>query len=128
PRVEKFPYGQTPQNLLHHPQEQKFLAVQKIEQIIGLRAKQQTKKFRNKQLRIFDGCAWETLEDWHFFIDTSHALTKKEMKSFTKDNPYITLNINLRELIGEVKKTIPFIGEFNDMHVTFYLEDYLNNF
>lgn len=128
--LQKFPLRKRPDNLIHHPQEQQFLAVQKIEQIIGQREKYQTRKAKNKQFYIFDGRAWETLGNNELKIDCSHQLTREEMQCFAKDDPYIVISGKVGGIIESAQKKIPIMSDLKEiaLNVATHLEGYLHDY
>lgn len=130
PQIKKYPISQHPANLLCHPDEQKFLAVQKIEQIIGKRAKQEQQSFKVKQHVIFDSRGWEVIPEWELSVDCSHALTREEMKFFGANDDFVTISSKLLGIIAEVSKTVPLSSDSKTMamSVAVHLEDYLNKF
>lgn len=132
PKIKKYLISNRPPNLLHHPDEQRFTAVQKIEQLVGIREKQHTKKSRKKQQLIFDGTAWELVPERELNIDDSHSLTKEEMQNFNKNYSFILLANELIGLIALIQRNpnANVISYTKDLsfEVAFYLEGYLDNF
>lgn len=129
-QINKIPIGERPKNLLHHPSEEKFLAVQKIEQVIGLRAAFTTQKFRNYQQLIFDGRAWEPIDDNEFNIRLNHKMTREEYEFFKPSDTRTTIAGKLMGVIQNAQQKIELHGDIKELadSVAFYLEGYLNKF
>lgn len=131
PHIKKLPIGEKPETLLCHPDEQRFLAVTKIQQLIGLIATNLTRQSPSKQMCIFDGGTWEPLEPYEFIVDTSHPSTKKEMDFFEKQDSFVTIMSKLNAIFMDLEKNgIPYqVGAKETvMSITFWLEGYFNNF
>ncbi len=123
--------SQRPSNLLCHPDEQKFLAVQKIRQVIGIREANKTMSKKQRQFRIFDGRAWEPLSQVELTVKTGHEITDGEMDFFKKEDTLVTLAGKLMGILDAMEKE----GlKFSDTHkdlaesVAYFLEGYLHNF
>lgn len=126
PREEKL------KNIVRHPLEEKFQAVQKIEQVIGLRAIQLTKKMKYRTQVIFDGICWQPMSEGDLTIDMRHPATKAEMKTLTSNDPLV---ISAGKLAGIIQAyagsgVLPHEGDMYEtsLNVAFYLESYLNDF
>ncbi len=130
PNIKKYPIHIHPDNLLRHPLEQLFLAVQKIEQIIGLRAKTETQRVRKKYLNIFDGRAWEPVGSNELMIDDSDDTTKKEIAFIKPHDSYIVIIgklAGIAQSYHDIIKCVEDIKQFVQP-IGFHLEGYLNNF
>ncbi len=131
PNIKIYPIGNREGlELIHHPDEQKFLSVQKIQQIIGVNAKFITKQAKNKNFYIFDGRAWEPMDEAELEVDVSHPLTKEEMNSISKEEPYIVIAGRAAGIVEHLKNRIPYTTSSQELgiQVAFYLEGYLNNY
>lgn len=131
--IEKFSPSSAPNNILHHPDEQKFLAVQKIEQIIGRRAKITSRTSLVRRLCIFDGICWEHMESLDFKIDESHSITQQEMSRFSESDSCDVVVKKLAEILQLTEKegAAPSFQEDLEsflMEVAGYFENYLNNY
>lgn len=110
--IQKFPYGSRPTELIRHPQEQQFLAVQKIEQVIGQHARHIVAT-RNKRICIF-AQGWEPLSDAELKVDVSHPLTQREMLRFSKQDTYFDI---VQKLIVVLNNSgFPYGGERRGCH------------
>ena len=131
PGIKKFPIGERPEGLIHHPQEQQLLAVRKIEQLIGLRARYKTEETRKKLFLIFDGICWEPLDKAELSVDVSHNSTREEMEFFSKEDPFITITGKLAEIVKKIKAE-GFIAlnpwQKVAMSIASHLEGYLNDY
>lgn len=130
PHVKKFPCSQHPQRLFRHEKEQTFLAVQKIEQLVGLNARIYTGKTLRKRFIIFNGNNWEAISEGELKIFDSHPATKEELNFFSAADSYFTLMHKLAGLAESLKGRIQYGEELKDivMPIAFYLEGYLNNY
>lgn len=130
PNIKKYPIHQKPEELIHHPDEQQIQAVTKIEQIIGMDVKLKLGRIKNKQFYIFDGRAWEPLSDNELKIDSSHPLTKNEMKNFSNQDPYLGIASKLAGILEYHKQNFPVLGETKNfvIPISIHLEGYLNNY
>ncbi len=130
PRVKTFPIGDEPENLIHHPQEQEFLAVQKIEQIIGIKFKYMTKQFRDKVLSIFDGETWIKLDESELKIDNSDSETKKELSFVSEGKSFMEVISRLAHVAENIPKYVVALETPYEMGVSIglYMEGYLNRF
>lgn len=116
-----------PEGLISHPQQQRFLAVQKIEQIIGLEARFKTRLYPRKKTSIFDGRSWVPMGNTELNINTSHAITKNDMQYFEKNDECMTLAKKLSNIIAS--SGVPFYSSVEGyMDTAFYLEGYLNDY
>lgn len=126
--------------LIHHPREQEFLAVRKIEQIIGMEALKKTGTCKEKYLNIFDGRSWEPLHPNEYKIDSSHPLTQKELKKFKPTDNVLDMYDNLYKIIKSSGQFMSSTGQLEseaktpseDIHfyqdIVFHIEGYLNVF
>lgn len=128
--IVKFPISEHPKKLIYHPDEQRLVAVQKIEQVIGLHAKYITKKAVRKYLNIFDGRCWEHMMKHELEIHTAHEVTKKELKIFSQTDDYVTICGKLMGVVDAMSDKIPVQENLKDlvMPIAVELEGYLNNF
>jgi len=127
PNIEKFPFQVRPEGLIHHPQERRFLAVQKIEQVIGQEEKLLSGLTKNKQFCLFNG-GWESLGEAELKVDITHPITRTEMLLFTKNDTYIEIIQLLRMFMN--KSVVPYRGDRYTAAIFMapYFEDYLNNY
>lgn len=119
-----------PLPLIHHPQEHRLLSVRKIEQIIGIHAKQSQKSLTRKYLNIYDKRYWEAFHT-EFFIDQSHHLTKKELALFENSDDILQISSKLNSIVENLKhKKILVCDDIKNMvtDVSFYLQNYLSDF
>ncbi len=116
--------------ILHHPQEQQFLAVTKIEQIIGKYAISQTMQAAAKEHRIFDGYAWEPIPEAELKIHNSHPSTQEELDFFKANEPFVAVSGRLMSLVEELSKEIKITEDKKSFvsPIAEYLEAYLNGF
>lgn len=134
PNIKIFPSGERPNGLIHHPEERQFLSVQKIEQMVGLRARVTTGRSREKKLFIFDGVAWEHLTDAELKVDESHALTREEMEKFRAESTHVLIAGRLAGLVTHINEMpnipVSILGELKDntLPVSPYIEDYVHNY
>lgn len=125
--IQKFSLHVRPEGLIHHPQEQQFLAVQKIEQIIGQQERLLTGVSKNKQFCIFNE-GWEVLRGVELKVDTSHPLTMNEMLLFSREDTYPHIIKKLMKIIND--SGVPYRGDMQSAVVLVapYLEEYLSNY
>lgn len=116
-----------PQNLILHPQQQQFLAVQKIEEIVGLEARNATKLAYRKKTCVFDGIAWEPMSDHEIKIDMSHDTTKRDMGYFNKNSSQVYIAQQLKCILEllPIKNTFEISGY---LYVANHLQNYLNDY
>lgn len=128
--IVKFPISEHPKKLIYHPDEQRLVAVQKIEQVIGLHAKYLTKKAVRKYLNIFDGRSWEHMMEHELVMDAAHEITKKELKFFSQTDDYVTICGKLMGIVDAMTDKIPVQENIKDlvMPIAVELEGFLNNF
>lgn len=101
---------EAPKNLIFHPLQQTFEAVQKIERIIGWNAKRKVEQIPLKKMRVFDGTAWDSTINCCLTIDNSHPDTQAELALFKAEYPFFQLLEKLRSIQ-------------DSHHVTSYIED-----
>ena len=131
PQVKKLAADQNIDNLLFHPQEEKFKTVQVIEQIIGVIAESKTREIREKTLNIFNGLCWEPVPEGELKVDTQEHRTQLEMKNFQSDDHYFLISRKILKIIEAMKKEdIPIVGEGKDIADTMacHFEDYFNHY
>jgi hypothetical protein len=130
PNIKIFNINNRPDGLIHHPQEQRCEAIQKITQIIDYEARILTKKTNSKVFSLFDGRAWEPLGQDELEINVSHKITKQDMEYFTKLDPWIVISKKLCNILGNVKKYVTVQeSDFSfALGVGSYMEGYINNF
>jgi hypothetical protein len=133
PQICFYPIGHPPEiALLHHPQEQAFVAVQKIEQIIGLREIHLYGLRPSKKIFAFDKRFWEVIEERELRIDDSHEMTQEDLGFFSADDTNIAIANKVWGLTKLAEKFgIPSMGDdpknFSG-DIAFYLEGYLNQY
>ncbi len=134
-QISQYPMEIKPDELCRHPQEKRLLAVQKIEQIIGVgfRARHPfnfVSLLQARQCHLFDGNAWEFLDKNHLKVDVPDEQTKYIMNTFDKDNPFITTARLLGEIIDSDNEGTVILEPIADMclSVAPYIEYYLNDF
>lgn len=115
-----------PENIFHHPQEQYFLTIHKIEQVIGLKARNSAGTLYSKQLCVYDGIAWLPIKSQELSLDLSNKLIREEMDSFEKNDSYITLARKLAKIVDPNNM----VGDLEGILLSaiLYLESYLNNY
>jgi len=126
-KIKKYEISKRPDNLIHHPDEQIFLAVQKIEQVIGLRAKSERKSIKTKKMLIFEGHMWLLIPPREKEINKTHPKTHREINNFKKGDCFVIIAGKLRGMIKYFNKTIQ--GTLNPedvMSIATYLEWYVN--
>lgn len=130
--VELFAKDIQPDNLIHHPQEQQFTAVQKITQIVGVIDISKTQAHRVKTLNIFDGLAWQTITKSDLEIDISGRETKMDMEYFLQTDPCIAVAQKILDIrLNNIKHGIIMLDKDTPeapMEIAFYMEGYLNGF
>lgn len=129
--IKYWPIGKRPKNLLRHPEEEKLEAVQKIGQVIGIRAVHLTGIICSKKEVVFDGFCWKPMGDHDLKIDMRHSITQDEMRSIKTNDPLIRVAGKLGGIIqANVNAGIPIQGTIKaiSMDVAQYLESYLNDF
>lgn len=129
-QIKVYHDGQHPAQLSRHPQEQGFDAVQKISQLIGVRARVRTGIVAKKQLTIFDGLFWQPLADKEFRIDSSNPLTKEELALLNPKDSCLKLMEKLIQIVSMIQKIYPMksVEPIHCLKVAFYLEGYFNKF
>jgi hypothetical protein len=136
PQIKKYPMNEQPQYLLHHPMEEKLIAVQKIDQIIGVADAHFTQAFTKKCPYVFEKYFWTRICEWETKVpvDDKHPRNKEYMTSLekNKNEPFITISRILGGIIENIKD-ITGLELQDDMkrtsiQVGFYLEGYLNNY
>ncbi len=128
PNIREFFGYAKPKELIRHPQEQKFLAVQKIEQIVGQNEKKLTQLSAEKKFYIFDGVAWEPLGECELKVCSEHAITRKEMEMFLKQDTNMELCRKLVRIVETFDGHIVGGAANLGISVANYLEGYLNNY
>ena len=96
PKIQTFPTR--PGGLLHHPQEQILVTIQKMEQVIGQAARKMSQLSKAKRLCLFDS-GWHVLGDNELKLDISHPLTKLEIGLFQACDSYLDIVRLLKEFI-----------------------------
>lgn len=133
PQIKFYTFeNQTEIHFLHHPQEQEFLAIQKIEQIIGLIEIKLSGLRPPKKVFIFDKKFWQMIDERELTIENSHPLTQEELNYFSNSDTLIDITnkifglANLAEKFGipTAKHNLENIGS----DIAFYLEGYLNQY
>lgn len=122
---------QQPDELLRHPQEQEIEAVQKISQIIGLRARITTPQKAKIQMVIFDSLSWEPLNNFELKIDDSNPLTKEEMSLFNTQDSIMIIIAKLRHIVENMIKPFLPMKDVEPVHcleIAFYMQSYLHHF
>lgn len=129
-QIRKFALRVNPPNLIRHPYEQLLVAVQKIEQVIGLNAKHRTGKSRKRYMTVYDGRAWEAMEEWELKVDVTHPATKEEINFFLATDDYLKVCGKLTGIVNSLQGRIPILEDLKElvMPIAFQLEGYLNNF
>jgi len=129
PQIECLPIAKAPEDLLHHPLEEKFQIIQKIEQVIGIQALQETQKI-NKTRVIFDGATWQPIPQSELEIDSSHPSTKVEMQGLQSKRKFIDIAVETFKVINKnhVTGKVPFKGDMQKTatNIAVHLESYLN--
>jgi len=136
PHIKALLIDVVPPNLHRHPQEQRVLAVQKIEQIIGQLELALTKRLRDKQFSIFDGRGWESLEE-ETRLQKMSEQTKAEMDFFQRDDLYVKIASKLLGVMRHTRENNPIsasdeqnadILNGSALDVAFFMESYLNDY
>jgi hypothetical protein len=133
PQICFYPIGQqTEAALLHHPQEQPLVAVQKLEQIIGVREKKLRGLSRPKKLFIFDCKFWETIDSQELEIANSHPITQEELNFFNTSDTVIEVASKLSGLINSAEEfgipSMDIAPKDLGLYLAYYLEGYLNQY
>jgi len=129
PQLQRLTSHQQPKegSVLHHPQEFQFGTVQKIEELIGFRARRKKKgKSNERNLFIFDGAHWESMAN-SLKVDDSDSLTKQELEFFGRDNTFYIIMQKIPLLVQEFKVEDIF-GRRQFKRIAMALETYFNNF
>ena len=118
-------------DLIHHPQEHRLLAVQKIGQVIGIYGKAINRNFPQRNLFIFKTYGWEPISKEGLEIDISNEHTANEMNEFKKGASYFEIINSLIRVIENTPVGSTILegsrGGIAD-GIARYMEDYLNNF
>jgi hypothetical protein len=125
------PIGKKPERLIFHPQEQSFLAVQKVEQLIGVRNLNVTKRFVVKKVCIFDSFLWCHMDPSDLKVRQDDARTQEEMAQFSSEDDYIFLVRKLSRILAQAKKEGIVMAESESamaIDVAVFLEGYLHKF
>ncbi len=134
PTIKKFMVHDYPNQLIHHPQEQQFLTVRKIEQIIGTRAMLQPAyciaKLNRFRICIFNSFCWENLDPSQLKINDSHEFTQREMAIFTPDDSFADISAKILQIMNALKPIMTIIGdeEMIASKASMFVEDYLHNY
>jgi len=130
PQLQRLTSHQQPKegSVLHHPQEFQFGTVQKIEELIGFRARRKNKGKSNEKrnLFIFDGAHWESMSN-SLKVDDSDSLTKQELEFFGRENTFYIIMQKIPLLVQEFKVEDIF-GRRQFKRIAMALETYFNNF
>ncbi len=126
------PIGTVPERLIRHPLEQRFLAVQKIEQIIGFRARAQGSGIVGKCLSIFDGMLWMNIVKDELTVAADNVWTTMELSQFKPEDTYVEVAGKLGSLVDallqEKKTSLAESIENLVMPIGVWFEAYLNGF
>lgn len=124
--------GERPENLIHHPQEQRLVAVQKIEQIIGVRARSKM-VFFEKSFTIFDGDTWQPLTENDLKINAADKMKNEETRREwellirNKDELFSGIASYLMSIADYFEQQgVQTFGSIKDMAISVaqYVEDY----
>lgn len=128
--IKKYPMHHSMDNLIRHPDEQRFTAVQKIEQIIGINAIRLTGKMPVKPTMIFDGRAWEPIDSKELTINEHHSRTKGEVKFLRAGDTLMSYAGRLLGILTSYKDAIASAETMEELSTTIapYLEGYFNDF
>ena len=137
--IQVLPLGQRPNELIHHPKEEQLLTIQKIGQIIGVRARDRTMRanrgipiWQDKQFCLFDGLAWEHVDESKLQVDTSHGLTREEMNWFKPQEPSVLIGSKLGSIVQKASQEgMPLANNgAKDLAVAVmpYMANYINNY
>lgn len=77
--------NQRPENLVHHPEEDAYVRLRKIQQIIGLQEKIGRRYLSYTPHYLFNIDGWTNFYSDELKLDTSNPLTQKEFACFHKD-------------------------------------------
>lgn len=132
PEIKKISIHEKPPNLICHPQEQQFLSVTKIEQIIGREFWiKPNDNITEKNILLFDGCTWLPIEAGELDINKSQQLINTHLNQFNSEFPFndivATLNVIFTGLLPAGYYSIEHLNEIT-ADVAFWLEGFLNNF
>lgn len=132
PPYSKFTSDCIPENILHHPDEEKLLTVRTITQIIGKREFKETRALPSNNSLIFNGVGWGSVHPDEVTIST-HPTTTKEMQNFLITDSYFVIYSKLFKMIQAYNLEFGYPVEPKNINViaevvSRQLENYLNNY
>ncbi len=130
PFIKLWSDKEKPEVILHHPQEQRFLTVHKMEECIGIKHRAVTRTSRDKRLLIFNERFWEHIFDWEFSPDVKNAANREELALFSQNDPYITISNKLTMHVLSIRHIVPIGDDLKtlSLEVAIHIETYLHNY